>query len=182
MRRTAYAAGLVLAGLLCAGEANAQQRVQPAAGTFAAGADVGVFVPRHDLESTISVDVFGAFNLLDRVSVRLLVGYADANRPDSETSLVQTRATASVQYNWEAQEWHPFVLGGVGAYVLMTNSGTRNGPATTKLGVHLGAGIEYFARPNVAVIVEGTYHFVGRTTGGILPSGVVWMAGLKRYF
>jgi hypothetical protein len=183
MGRRAFGVGLALAGLLLAREANAQpQRVQPAAGTFSVGGDVGLFVPRHDLEPTIGVDVFGEFNVLDRVSARLLVGYADPNLVGSETSLLQARATASVLYNWEAEAWHPFVLGGVGAYVLMTNSGTSDGPTTTRLGLHLGAGIEYFARSNIAVRFEATYHVLGRVPGGILPSGLVLTAGLKRYF
>jgi hypothetical protein len=175
-------AGLVLAGFLLAGEVNAQQRVQPAEGTFSAGANVGVFVPRHDLAPTISVDVFGEFNILDRVSARILVGYADPNLVGSGDSLLQARVTASVLYNWEAQAWHPFVLGGVGAYVLMTNSGTRYGPTTTRLGIHLGAGVEYFARATIAVKLEATYQFVGRGPGFVLPSGTQLTAGLKKYF
>jgi opacity protein-like surface antigen len=89
---------------------------------------------------------------------------------------------ASVIYNWEAQEWHPFVVGGAGAYVLMTNTGSHYGPTQTRLGLHLGAGIEYFARPNLSVKLEATYQFVGRAAGGILPSGMELTVGLKRYF
>lgn len=184
-QRIAVLAGVASALVLLAGvsSSNAQGR-KPATGTFAAGADVGVFVPRDDLGTTVTVDAFGEYYVTPRVSIRGALGWADPELPDPHrVDLRQARLTFNVLYNWERVAWHPFVTAGLGAYFVQLNSaGVAPFGSDTKAGLNLGGGLEYFPSSSLSIKGEAAYHVVGHNDLDLNPSGLALTIGLKKYF
>jgi hypothetical protein len=167
-----------------------QQPERPAAGHFAVGVDLGFFKPRPGFDVSATVDGFGEFYLARRVSLRGLVGWANPGIDNGTAcqemptgcganTWQQVRLELSAIYNWEAGEWHPYVLGGVGVHALPSKT---TGNYSGDFSVHAGGGVEYFARPKVVVKGEVAFHGLGRREFGRDPSGLTLTVGLKRYF
>lgn len=169
--------------MLLPGRAAAQSQ-QPLAGAVAAGAAVGFMVADEEFHVGFTPEAFAEFYISPRLSVRATGGWS-RNKffGQRDRYLEQYRGSANVVYNWEADEWHPFVTAGVGLHAVRTwredveDSGWFREP-----GLNVGAGVEYFARTSVSVRAEGTYYWVRR---GDLPEesfGWVLSLGLKKYF
>jgi hypothetical protein len=192
--RAGACAVVVFLGILATVRPCAAQEAErnPSPGTVAAGADLGFFVPREGFDVAVAIAGFGEYYVTPRLSVRGLIGWArpgydlsgltcvDVPEPGCDgAALRQIRGDLSGVYNWEGGIWHPFVLAGVGGAFLRDTLFDRSG---TRFSVHLGGGIEYFARPDVTVKGELTYHAVRHPTFDPDPSGLILTVGLKRYF
>jgi hypothetical protein len=120
--------------------------------------------------------------LTPRVSVRGSLGWTD-----SEVDLIpgarfrQIRIVGNVLYNWEGGAWHPFVTAGVGPYFpRLSDGGHPIGDLTTRAGLNIGGGIEYFSRRRITIKTEALYHIVGHNEFTD-ASGPTLTIGLKRY-
>jgi hypothetical protein len=169
--------------LAMAGGAAAQDRI-PEVGSVAVGFDFGVLDPQASFRASKTLDAYGEFYVTRRVSVRGTVGWSNPQFADGVGSVRQARLDASLLYNWEAEEWHPFVVAGIGGHILrlLDSDQVPVGGREKKVAGNLGAGIEYFARRKVAVKGEARYFFVRHTTLPYDPSGLVVTLGLKKYF
>jgi hypothetical protein len=170
--------------ILSPGMAAAQERV-PNAGTTAVGVDAGAFIPRDgQLDAAPIVNVLLEYYLTPRVSLRTDFGITNPSfSRESSDSLRQIPLRVDLNYNWEGRRWHPFVGTGVGAYFIQPrDNGESLGGSETKAGFNVGGGLEYFTGRTVSLKGEARYHMIGRTAGGQDPSGLVFTAGLKKYW
>ncbi|HKE86890.1 MAG TPA: outer membrane beta-barrel protein [Vicinamibacterales bacterium] len=163
--------------------APSRERV-PAAGTVAAGIDVGVLLPTNDgLSNSALINVLYEYYMHPRVSVRTEFGWSNpAFGGGAIDSLRQMPLRFDVNYNWEGGRVHPFVGTGVGIYFLQFRTGgTSVGDTEQRLGLNTGGGFEYFLNRSVTFKTEGRYHAVANARGQD-PSGVALTVGLKTYF
>ena len=175
---------VVASCLISPGMAAAQERV-PYPGSIAVGVDAGAFVPRDDqLDLAPIVNVLLEYYMTPRVSLRTDFGITNPTFVrESSDSLRQVPLRVDLNYNWEGGRWHPFVGTGVGAYFIQPrDNGESIGGRETKAGLNVGGGVEYFTGRTVSLKGEGRYHMIGRTAGGQNPSGLVFTAGLKKYW
>jgi opacity protein-like surface antigen len=164
------------------GLSTAQNR-EPHAGTFAIGADAGVYVPGPDFHAGFSPDFFLEFYLTGRLSLRGMGAFARPKADNDIDELRQFQGTLNLVVNWEADYWHPFVTAGVGGYGVQARSGGVDvGSMQALAGCNVGAGIEYFARPKITFKFEATYHYVQQGSLFASPSGLAASVGIKRYF
>lgn len=162
----------------------AAQSQQPLAGAVAAGAAVGFMVPDEEFHVGFTPEVFAEYYIGPRLSVRATGGWS-RNKffGQRDRYLEQFRGSANVVYNWEADQWHPFVTAGFGLHTVriwredIEDSGWFRDP-----GVNAGAGVEYFARTTLSIRAEGTYYWVRRGDFPEESFGWVLSAGLKKYF
>ena len=184
MRRL-IVSSLMLTLLLALPEiASAQRERVPAAGTVAAGIDVGALIPTNDgLSNSALINVLYEYYMTPRVSFRTDFGWSNpAFSGGAVDSLRQVPLRFDVNYNWEGGRWHPFVGTGVGIYFLQFRTGdTSIGDTESRFGLNTGGGVEYFLNRSVAVKGEGRYHAVANARGQD-PSGIAFTAGLKTYF
>ncbi len=181
MRTHLFGALIVLIGLPAA--ATAQPRM-PHAEANAAGADVGVFVPRETGVSTgPAIDGFYEHYLTPRDSVRLVVGWANPKQEaDNANTMRQIRVGGDLVHNWEGGAVHPFVGAGLGVYFLQPRTnGVNQGSRATKLGGDILGGAEFFTSKTFAVKGEARYHIVTKS-GAYDPSGLELTIGVKSYF
>jgi hypothetical protein len=176
---------VAIAATLCAlsPSAGAAQGRVPAAGSMAAGGEVGIFVPDDAFEPSPIVGGFFEYYPSARLSLRPSVMFLDPGfdrEPDD--SLRQTRIGFDVIYNWEQGRWHPFVGGGVGAHLLrLKDNGRTIGDGSNELGVDGLGGVEYFVNRRNALKFEGRVQFVDDVFG-VDPSGFAATVGFKHYF
>ena len=175
-----------LALILALASTTLAQERMPAAGSVAAGFDVGVFVPRsNELSNSLLLNGTYEDYVTPRVSVRAGFGWSNPGFSiGAVDSLMQMPLTIGGQYNWEGGKWHPFVGAGVGAYFLRFQSAlapTDTDNTDTRFGFNTGGGIEYFLNRTVAVKGEGQYHSI-KDARGEEPSGLGLTVGLKTYF
>src|SRR5687768_14653231 len=161
---------------------GATQRRVPAAGSMAAGGEVGIFVPDGDLEPSPIVGGFFEYYPTARLSLRPSVMFLDPGfdrEPDD--SLRQTRIGFDVIYNWEHGRWHPFAGGGVAAHVLRLKDNGRSIGDESQLGFGGLGGVEYFVGRRNALKFEGRVQFLDDVFG-VDPSGFAVTIGFKHYF
>jgi hypothetical protein len=164
-------------------ELSTAQNREPHAGTFAIGADAGVYVPGPDFHAGFSPDVFLEFYLTGRFSLRGMGAFARPKADNDIDELRQYQGTFNLVINWEAGYWHPFVTAGGGGYLVQARSGGVDvGSMHTLAGCNFGAGVEYFARPKITFKFEATYHYVQQGSLFASPSGLAASVGVKRYF
>jgi hypothetical protein len=89
-------------------------------------------------------------------------------------------------YNWEAGDLHPYVTAGGGMYHYAFDEAGVTG-STTKPGLDLGGGVEYFFLPDTTLTGELLMHRVGnvptnRATLGFKGSFWSFTVGAKHYF
>jgi outer membrane protein with beta-barrel domain len=178
--------GIIVLGssVMSAGVAAAQERA-PHTGSTAVGVDAGAFIPRDAaLDPAPIVNVLLEYYLTPRVSVRTDFGVTNPGfSRESTDSLRQIPLRADLNYNWEGGKWHPFVGAGAGAYFLrFKDNGQAIGSTETKPGFDVGGGAEYFTGRTVSLKGEARYHLIARTQSGQDPSGLVFTAGLKKYW
>lgn len=164
--------------------AAAQERA-PHTGSTAVGVDAGAFIPRDgQLDLAPIVNVLLEYYVTPRVSLRTDFGVTNPNFVrESSDSLRQIPLRVDLNYNWEGGKWHPFVGTGVGAYFIQArDNGESFGASETKAGFNVGGGAEYFTGRTVSLKGEARYHMIGRTASGLDPSGLVFTAGLKKYW
>ena len=184
MRKLVVSLFTFVAVCIVAADASAQRR-QPHTGSHAVGVDVGAFVPDDDrFDSGLLAEGFYEYYLTPRVSVRGAFGTTDPElEREDDDSLRQRRLRMGLLYNWERGQWHPFVGAGFGAYFLRSkDNGRPIGQGRTEPGVDVGAGIEQFLSPTLALKGEGRYYWIGTPPGGPDPSGWALTLGLKHYF
>jgi opacity protein-like surface antigen len=180
----AFRAALFVLLLIPLVSPQASAQSVPDAGQFAAGADIGIFLPADDrLDASLTGGGFVETYLTPRVGVRGSVmtaapGYAR----NSDEREQQIRIGADVIYNWEHGRIHPFAGGGLGVYVLRYYNGDENvGPNETNLGAAALGGLEYFLNRAWTLKTEGRYQWV--TDRPLLdPDGFALTFGVKRYF
>ena len=178
--------GIIVVGacLISPGTAAAQERV-PITGSTAVGVDAGAFIPRDgQLDIAPIVNVLLEYYVTPRVSLRTDFGITNPSFVrESSDSLRQIPLRVDLNYNWEGGKWHPFVGTGVGAYFVQPrDNGESLGGSETKAGFNVGGGVEYFTGRTVSLKGEARYHMIGRTAGGQDPSGLMFTAGLKKYW
>ena len=124
------------------------------------------------------------YYLTPRVSLRTMFGLTDPGfARESTDSLRQVPLRLDVNYNWEGGRFHPFVGAGAGAYFLrFKDNGQAIGDTETKLGFNVGGGVEYFTGRTVSLKGEARYHAIENMQSGQDPSGLVFTAGLKKYW
>jgi len=182
MRHRLVLALSVLSLLALPGAAVAQHR-QPHAGSFAIGADAGVYVPPEEFHAGFNPDVFAEFHFTGRIALRGTVAYTAPNFDFDTAEIRQVRAVADLVINWETGLWHPFVNLGFGGYWLEPRSNNQSaGSWQTKGGISLGGGLEYFVRPKIAFKFETTYHYVPQGDLPGRPQGLAATVGIKKYF
>lgn len=178
--------GIIVVGacLISPGTAAAQERV-PITGSTAVGVDAGAFIPRDgQLDIAPIVNVLLEYYVTPRVSLRTDFGITNPSFVrESSDSLRQIPLRVDLNYNWEGGKWHPFVGTGVGAYFVQPrDNGESLGGSETKAGFNVGGGVEYFTGRTVSLKGEARYHMIGRIAGGQDPSGLMFTAGLKKYW
>jgi opacity protein-like surface antigen len=156
----------------------------PRSGQVAAGAEVGLYVPRDGrLQSGIVGGGHLEFYATPRVGIRgsataIRTGY-DRFDDDDERQL---RFGLDLIYNWEYGTIHPFLGGGIALHRLSFHRGGRNvGPNDTQVGAQALGGIEFFLNQAWAVKTEARYQWVGDRPN-LNPDGLALTVGLKRYF
>lgn len=175
---------VVASSMIAPGMAVAQERA-PHTGSTAVGLDAGAFIPRDGQFNVAPiVNVLLEYYVTPRVSLRTDFGVTNPSfARESTDSLRQIPLRVDLNYNWEGGKLHPFVGTGVGAYFIQPkDNGKSFGASETKAGFNVGGGLEYFTGRTVALKGEARYHIIGRTAGGQDPSGLVFTAGLKKYW
>ncbi len=182
MRRRLCSA-LILLGFFVSAVPASAQLTQPHAGALAVAGEGGFFVPDKELGIAPTISGSADFYLLNRVSVRGLLGWTSPDfQGRSEDSLRQIFILGDVLYNWEGGAWHPYVAGGFGLHFLKTKvAGRAIDDWRKKGGLNGGAGIEYFSMHDVTVKVELLYQFVAHEDFEVNPSGLALKIGLKKY-
>ena len=159
--------------------------IQPHAGSLAIGADFGFYRPATDFLVSLTPEVLLEFYVTERVSIRLLGGWARTKFANGTGSMDHLRSTTNVAYNWEYDYWHPYVSAGIGLYSAQGYSAGRSrvGLRYNHVGLNVAAGVEYFWSPKVTVKFEFDYHRVNPVWEiGNGPGGFALTAGVKRYF
>lgn len=175
---------LILMGFLVSAHPAAAQPTQPHAGAVAVAGEGGFYVPSTEFGIAPTVSGSAEFYLLDRVSIRGLFGWTSPDfKARPEDSLQQVNLLGNVLYNWEAGEWHPFVVAGFGFHFLKPKVAGQ--PTATERerrgGLNGGVGLEYFGRSDIAVKVELLYQHVAHDEFEVNPSGLALKIGLKKY-
>jgi hypothetical protein len=150
----------------------------------AAGADVGVFLPREDGMTTgPAIEGFYEYYLTARDSLRVGAGWANPKQEaNSDARMRQVRIAVDFLHNWEGGAVHPFVGVGLGTYFLQPRlNGENLGDSATKLGGTILGGVEFFTSNTFAVKGEARYHVVTKS-GPYDPSGLALTIGVKTYF
>lgn len=155
----------------------------PDTGMAAVGGEAGAFVPSEDhLEPGLALEGTFEYYLSPRLGLRLGFGWTEPDFDFGNDSLRYLRFPLDMVYNWEGGELHPFVGGGIAAYLLHVRPPGRRGyDSESKLGATIFGGIEIFNTRTVAIKGEARYHIVPEI-GSIDPSGLSVTVGLKRYF
>lgn len=163
--------------------AAAQTRA-PHAGSAAVGVDAGFAVGADEFHVGFAPMVTGEVYLTERFSVRGLAGWSRNEFISQDARyLEQLRASVNVVYNLEYGVWHPYVTAGLSAHRLRTViDDLEDSGWTSKAGVNAGLGIEYFARPTVAVKAEAAFSLIRQGDLPMEPSGAIVSIGLKKYF
>jgi hypothetical protein len=185
MARRILVTSLVLGLAVASASVVAAQERVPTAGTTAVGFDFGAYVPKdNQLDNSVILSGLFEYYVTPRVSLRSDFGWANPQfKNPAIDSLRQIPLRLDINYNWEGGRWHPFVGSGVGAYFLQfKREGDAFGDSETKLGMNVGAGLEYFTGRTVALKGEARYHIVPNVRGGQDPSGLAVTMGLKKYF
>src|SRR5215208_4100342 len=114
MRRTLRLVSLIA---LVSAVSHSAQAQTPDTGLIGAGADIGVLFPAEAFEKTLTLDGFAEYYVTPRIGVRALFVWAKPGFENrTEDSFRQTKLLFNGVYNWEFEEWHPFVTAGAGAY------------------------------------------------------------------
>ncbi len=181
--RALRAAAIGLAASLCF-VAPAAAQTTPDKGVIGYGADIGVQLPDEAFESTLAFDAHAEFYLTPRVAVRGLFGFASPGADlRTEDKLRQVQLLFSGIYNWEHDNWRPFVLGGAGAYfVRLLIDGGTDLPRETRGGIHFGGGTEYIFSDEDALKVELRWDIVSHPPALPDASNATFTVGYKRYF
>lgn len=174
----------VMALVAGTGVASAQLHREPAAGSITVGADLGVVVPDEEYHTGFAPGVYAEYYITDRVSLRVLGGWARNNVVGTDDLfLEQYRGHVNVAYNWEREEWHPFVTAGIGGHSLRLREDDHGSSRWHgRLAANVGGGIEYFVRPKVTFKAEAAYLWVERGSLDVEASGVALSLGIKKYF
>lgn len=193
--RSRLLVGTLLILTALAAPARAEQRAQPRAkprpqqsvpskDAWAAGGEFGRYIARYPVDRGATFRVLYETYLNPRVSIRPTFGWTNPHFKESGDTLRQNRLSVDLLYNVERGKMHPFAGAGVGAYFLKYLPGGQPDLAMSRnrMGMSVGGGVEYFARPLLAVKGEVRYHYVGQ---GDLPwklSGLDFTVGVKQYF
>jgi len=123
-----------------------------------------------------------------RVSIRGQVGAAwwDIARLSYSGNLRPMYFVANVVYNWQGDDWRPYVTGGGGLYRYAFKEVGVSG-SKTKGGVDVGAGVEYFVTRQTTITGEALFNRVGsvptnRAALGFKGSFWSLAVGAKKYF
>lgn len=181
MRSLRLAAAALLLSSFSVAPAMAQT---PDTGLIGVGGDIGVFFPDEAFETTLTLDAFGEYYVTPRISVRALLGWAKPGfENQTENNFRQTRLLFNGVYNWEMEEWHPYVTAGAGFYwVRQLFENLPDPDGETRGGINLGGGVEYFLDDNSSLKFEGRWDFVSDPPGLPDASGFTLTFGYKRYF
>lgn len=165
--------------------AASAQRRQPHESSIAIGFEAGSFISDADaLENALLLGALFEYYATPRVSFRGAFNWtAPGFEREPEDSVRQLQLRLDVSYNWEHGRWHPFVAAGVGDYIMQhRDNGRAIGDSNVKVGLNLGAGIEYFLDRDMTFKTEGRYHAVDAPRRWPDPSGWALTAGMKKYF
>ncbi|MGE3274853.1 MAG: outer membrane beta-barrel protein [Vicinamibacterales bacterium] len=174
---------LCAAVVLAAAAPSAAQSV-PEQGHVALGADIGLFAPTDDqFDNGLLADGFIEYYFTDRLSLRGgLAATSPAFVRGTDDSLRQFRLAADGIYNWEMGRIHPFAGGGLGLHLLQVKqNGEPIGESSTKLGISILGGIEYFLDTQWTLKAEGRFQWVD-DPALVNPDGLALTVGVKRYF
>lgn len=177
---------LILA--LGAAPASAQRRV-PDTGMWAVGASVGATMPR-EASFQNGLEVAGTLEnyLTPRVSVRGQIGatWWDITGRGFTGTVTPLFFDGNIVYNWEGGAWHPYVTAGVGAYRFHSSIDPQLDGSSTKPGVNLGGGFEYFFTRDATITGELLFHKVDGFASpvAVFGDGSFWSfaLGAKAYF
>ncbi len=158
MKRWIPAALVVAASFLAAPGADA---VIPEKGSFAVFAGVGPILPfEGDYDLGFQVEAGGEYYFSPVFGVRATLAYASAGA-DGGSDVTIGGFEASAVYTSRRGAWAPFVLGGFGVH---TVDPPGEGPSQ-RLGVHFGAGTDYFLDRRTALTGQLTGRFIGEAGG-----------------
>ncbi len=174
MKRFIPAALLVAASLLAAPGATA---VIPEKGSIAIFAGVGPAIPfEGDYDLGFQLESGGEYYFSPVFGVRATFGYTRA-AAEGGSDVTIAGLEASAVYTSRRGDWAPFVLGGFGIH---TVDPPGDGPSQ-RLGVHFGAGTEYFLDRRTALTGQLTGRFIGNS-GGRSSSLASVTFGIKYHF
>ena len=198
---------LVLLFLMCnsttRAEAQPPQRIPPVpvplrtatpapprkADTLAIHAAIGQTATRSQfLDNGLEVKGGVEGYVTPRMSIRGQVGASwwDIAGLSYSGSLQPTYFVANLIYNWQGDDWRPYVTGGGGLYRYAFKEVGVSG-SKTKGGVDVGGGAEYFATRQTTITGEALFHRVGpvpTTRAALGFKGSFWSlaVGAKKYF
>jgi hypothetical protein len=171
-------------GLACALFSTPAAAQAPDTGLIGVGGDLGVFFPDEAFENTLAIDGYGEYFVTPRISIRAMLAWAKPGFENrTEDKFRQTKLLFNGIYNWDYEEWHPFVTAGAGAYfvrLLLEDSPDPDGE--TRGGINLGGGAEYFIGPMSSLKAEGRWDIVSHPPGLPDTSGFTLTVGYKWYF
>jgi hypothetical protein len=156
----------------------------PAAGTKAAGVNVGVLFPDQAFERTVALEGFGEYYVAPRLSIRGLLGWANPS-PDGRTEdhFRQIKLLFNGVYSWERGAWDPYVTAGAGAYFVRQLFDNRNDPTRERRGgINLGGGVEYATSDVFRIKGEARWDIVSHPAGLPDATGLTVTLGIKRFF
>jgi hypothetical protein len=156
----------------------------PDTGLIAVGADIGVLFPDEAFEKTFTFDAYGEYFLTPRISVRGMFAWANPGFENfTEDHYRQAKFLFNGLYNWDRQEWHPFVTAGAGAYFVRENlTGAFDPDSEVRGGLNFGGGAEYFVGDRASVKGEVRWDIVSQPPGLADATGFSLTIGYKRYF
>jgi len=174
MKRLIPATLVVVASFLAAPDAGA---VIPEKGSFAIFAGVGPILPfEGDYKVGFQLETGGEYYFTPLFAVRATVSYASAGT-DGGSDVTIGALEASAVYTSRRGAWAPFVLGGFGIHTV----DPPGDGASQRLGVHFGAGTDYFLDRRTALTGQLTGRFVG-DAGGRTSSYASVTFGVKYHF
>jgi predicted porin len=148
----------VLAAALSLAPSLVAHAATPEKDHAAIGGDFGLFAPFESADK-LGFQLQGNvdYYLERRYGVRATIGYAQSGSdyPDNPKS---SRAyfLASGLYNWEMGAFHPFAVAGLGIY----HVSPAVGGSSVRVGVHAGAGVDYYLDRRTAVTGQVLFHFL----------------------
>jgi opacity protein-like surface antigen len=170
----------ILLSVIVAAPATAQS---PAAGSIAAGGDIGVLFPDEAFEKTFTIDGFGEYYLAPNISIRGMLGWASPGFENfTEDHFRQVKLLFNGMYYWQHDNWKPYATAGAGFYFVRQLFANASDPdSETRGGLNFGAGTEYMLG-SAAVKGEIRWDIVSHPEGFPDATGFSLTFGYKRYF
>ena len=161
---------------------------QPQEGTIAIGGDIGLVLPTPStLDGSTTIGGLVEYYITPRIGVRATAQWFELDLNNESFEMSNRRVGLHGTYNWEYDVWHPFAGAGISINSLEVESDDdsadddRDIAESTKPGLDLFGGVEYFFRARTTLKVELGYQRIADFNLFDGPSNISLFVGVKHY-